>query len=416
MKLRALVLCACASQACGDEGSSGGAGDAIRLGLLAPKSGELAEWGRQMERSALFAIEELNRAGGIGGRELALVIKDTAADSGRAVEAARELVDAGVVAIIGPGTSAEAVAVIEQVTRAAGMPMISPGASSPQLSTLDDGDTFFRTIASDAFQGRVLAQRMHEDGHRTVSMIYRDDPYGAGLRDTITAAFTALGGEVVRSIAYDEGKLMNFGDEVAELLPAGATPDAVVLLSFHEDGANITRDIGARGLTTLPSFYGVDGVYSVEFAAAGAPAVVDGLIGTAPIAATDDPNFIRTSGAFTARTGVASDFDGGSYDAVCIAALALAAADEVSARAVIEHVRQVTRADGAGARVINAQHWQEAFAALAAGEDIDYEGAGGPADLDDVGDTARGYFVFWEARASNGEASVHSVGQPVAFP
>src|SRR5262245_12317264 len=104
------VLGAClALAACGDDSDDGGGSATIKLGLLAPKSGELAEWGRQMERSSLFAVDELNRAGGIDGQKLELVIKDTAADSAKAVKAARELIDAGVVAIIGPGTSSEAV-------------------------------------------------------------------------------------------------------------------------------------------------------------------------------------------------------------------------------------------------------------------------------------------------------------------
>jgi ABC-type branched-subunit amino acid transport system substrate-binding protein len=403
--------------ACGGDDAGNGDTASIKLGLLAPKSGELAEWGRQMERSALFAVDELNRAGGIDGRKLQLLVKDTAADSAKAVKAARELIGAGVVVIIGPGTSSEAVAVIEQVTRAAKMPMISPGATSPQLTTFDDDDTFFRTIASDAFQGKVLAQRIYDDGHRTLALIHRDDPYGVGLRDTISEAFAALGGQVTQVVSYGESKVMNFDAEVAALLPQNNEPDAVALLSFHEDGANITRDVQALGLSSLPSFYGVDGVYSVEFAMAGAAPIVEGLIGTAPVAATDDPNFIKTQRAFTDLTGAASDFDGGSYDAVCIAALAFAAAGEVSSQAIIDQVRQVTRPDGASAMVINAEEWKKGFAAAAAGKDIDYAGASGPADLDDAGDTARGFFVFWQAHAGEGEeASVDAVGEPVAFP
>jgi branched-chain amino acid transport system substrate-binding protein len=412
------LLGACiALGSCGDDEVSGSDGEAIKLGLLAPKSGELAEWGRQMERSALFAVDDLNGAGGIDGKKFQLIVKDTAADADKAVDAARELIDAGVLAIIGPGTSAEAVAVIEQVTRAARMPMISPGASSPLLSTIDDADTFFRTIASDAFQGKVLAQRIHDDGHRKLALIHRDDPYGVGLRDTITEVFAGLGGEVTQAVDYEENKVMNFGDDVAELLPASDMPDAVALLSFHEDGANITRDVQALGLPAFPEFYGVDGVYSTEFAMAGAPQIVDGLIGTAPVAPTDDPNFIKTRTAFAALTGTESDFDGGSYDAVCIVALALAAAGEVSSQAVIDHVRQVTRPDGGSSMIINVEEWKKGFAAAAEGKDIDYAGASGPADLDDAGDTARGYFVFWEAQAGEGAAaSVDAVGEPVAFP
>jgi branched-chain amino acid transport system substrate-binding protein len=419
MKARhAWLLGGClALAACGGDDAPSGDDAAIKVGVLAPKSGELAEWGRQMERSTLFAADEINRAGGIDGKKLKLIVKDTAADPAQAVKAARELLDAGVVAFIGPATSAESVAVVEQVSRKAHIPTISPGASSPQLTSIDDGDTFFRTAASDAFQGKVLARRIHEDGRAKLAIIYRDDAYGAGLRDTLSEAFEALGGEVSTAVGYPADKVMNFGSAVAQLFPDANEPDAVALLAYHEDGANITRDIQALGLSTLPSFYGVDGVYSIEFAMGGAAPVVDGLIGTAPAAATDDPNFIKEQRSFAELTGVKDDFQGASYDAVCIVALALAAADEVSSQGVIDHIREVTRPDGASSLTINAQEWKKGFAAAADGKDIDYAGASGPLDLDAVGDVARGSFVFWEAHASDGdEASIDQVGEPVAFP
>jgi branched-chain amino acid transport system substrate-binding protein len=225
-----------------------------------------------MERSTLFAVDELNRAGGIDGRKLQLVIKDTAADADKAVKAARELIAAGVVAIIGPGTSSEAVAVIEQVTRAAPH---ADDLAGRDVAAADDAGGRRHLLShhrSDAFQGRVLAQRIYDDGHRTLALIYREDPYGEGLRDTITSAFTGLGGQITQAVGYPENKIMNFGAEAARLLPEESEADAVALLSFHEDGANITRDIQALGLATLPSFYGVDAVYSSEFATAGAPA------------------------------------------------------------------------------------------------------------------------------------------------
>jgi branched-chain amino acid transport system substrate-binding protein len=403
--------------ACGEDAKSGGDGNAIKLGVLAPKSGELAEWGRQMERSSLFAADEINRAGGIDGRKIELIIRDTAADPEQAVKAARELLDAGVVAFIGPATSAESVAVVEQVSREAHIPTISPGASSPQLTTLDDGDTFFRTAASDAFQGKVLARRIHDDGHAKLAIIYRDDAYGAGLRDTLAQALEELGGQVSTTVGYPADKVMNFGSDVAALFPDGDEPDAVALLAYHEDGANITRDIQALGLGSLPSFYGVDGVYSVEFAMAGAAPVVDGLIGTAPAAPTNDPNFIKAQRAFADLTGAVADFQGASYDAVCIVALARASATEVSSQGIIDQLRQVTRPDGESPVAVNTQDWHKSLSAAAQGIDIDYAGASGPLDLDDVGDVARGSFVFWQAHASEAqEASIDQVGEPVAFP
>jgi ABC-type branched-subunit amino acid transport system substrate-binding protein len=404
---QALFWCAVGAFAgsCGDSASTGD-GDAILIGMLATKSGELAEWGRQMERSAQFAVTEINDAGGFDGRKLKLIVEDTQGDPDSAVALARELIDEGVVALLGPGTSAEAVAVVEQVTRELGMPMISPGATSPLLTTIDDGDTFFRTIASDAFQGRVLARRIYADGARTLGLIYRDDAYGVGLDATIQEEFEMLGGTMAEQVPYHADKVMSFGSEVARLFPDGKVPDAVALLSFHEDGANITRDIRTLGLATLPRFYGVDGTYSQDFAESGAPDVVDGLVGTASVADQDDPNFVAARTTFAELTGQASDFDGGSYDAVYLVAYAFAAAREATSRAVIENVRQVTRPDSDSPTPINAQEWAKGSLLAREGKDIDYDGASGPADLDQNGDTARGFFAYWEVQVDGDGARI----------
>jgi hypothetical protein len=100
---------------------------------------------------------------------------------------------------------------------------------------------------------------------------------------------------------------------------------------------------------------------------------------------------------------------------VYLVAYAFAAAKEASAEAVIAQIRKVTRADGDGATVINAQEWAKGSKAAREGKDIDYNGASGPADLDENGDTSRGFFVYWSIKADGDEAKL-SAGKAIPFP
>ena len=99
-----------------------------------------------------------------------------------AVEAARRLVEVeGVHAIVGPNASSAALPVSRSVSATLGIPTISPSATSPQLTDVEDNGYFFRTALSDAAQGPVLAQVTRGRGFDNVGLIYQDDAYGKGL-------------------------------------------------------------------------------------------------------------------------------------------------------------------------------------------------------------------------------------------
>ena len=98
--------------------------------------------------------------------------------------------DDGVHALVGPNSSANTLVVVEQITGPAGIPTISPSATSPELTSAADDDFFFRTVLSDSAQGPVLARVTRERGFTNVGMIYRDDAWGRGLYESFAAAWT----------------------------------------------------------------------------------------------------------------------------------------------------------------------------------------------------------------------------------
>ena len=175
---------------CGGGGAAGDVGP-LRLGLLVNLSEGAPA--RAVERLQAFelAVQHVNAAGGVFGQPVQFVVSDSTLDPEKAVAEARRLVeDEGVHAIVGPTSSANALAVAERVTGPAGIPTVSPSATSPALALVNDGDFFFRTTLSDGAQGPVLARVAREQGFENVGVLYRNDPYGVGLFESFRDAWT----------------------------------------------------------------------------------------------------------------------------------------------------------------------------------------------------------------------------------
>ena len=161
----------------------------MKIGLMLDYSGS-PHVSAERERSFDLAIRHINDGGGVLGHPVEGVTRDATRTPGPAVEAAQRLLEEGVHAIVGPNSSAAALAVVEKVTGPAAIPTVSPSATSPRLTEAADSDFFFRTTLSDTAQGPVLARVSRDRGFDNVGLIYRDDPYGRGLAESFTEAWT----------------------------------------------------------------------------------------------------------------------------------------------------------------------------------------------------------------------------------
>src|SRR5690606_14082888 len=151
----------------------------------------------------------------------------TCIDAAAAVSAVERLVTDEVKGIVGGMCSGETIATLEKVGVPNGIVMISPSATSPALTTIDDGGFFFRTSPSDARQGEVMADIVLGRGIDTVAVTYTNNDYGKGLADSFDAAFKAKGGTVTVNSAHEDGKA-DYSAEVAALDAAGG--DALVVV------------------------------------------------------------------------------------------------------------------------------------------------------------------------------------------
>lgn len=174
-------------------------GDEIRVGLAGSMG---STGGRAVRQAAELAVAQINARGGVGGRKLALVVKDDGGDAQRAIVVAGELRDdPAVVAVVGHVNSAATLAaasVYNDPRR--GVAELSPTASSPQVT--EAGAWTFRVSPSDLAYGPALARWSRAQGQRRAAVLYVNDDYGRGVATSFADAFRREGGQVVEADPY----------------------------------------------------------------------------------------------------------------------------------------------------------------------------------------------------------------------
>lgn len=401
----ALVLvCACSGDV--DDNPQAVDASAVKIGLLVPLTGQASSFGRAIEKAALMAVDLVNSVGGINGQHVQLLVRDDQFTPDIAVVSARELVDSGVVAILGPVASFITIAVAEQVTIPAGVVMISPTSTSARLTSLEDNGTVFRTVTSDAFQGVVLAQLIEEKGASSIGVIYVDDAYGRGLMETLVNSFSSSGATVLSKVPYASGKLNDFGAEVAALF-ANGVPEAVVIIGFDIDAANITRELALINPQPRPLLFAGDGVSTDAFLTNATPDFIDGMFATENAPPVNSAGYVEFVEHLQEKMGDLYDDDYNEgyslYDAAMLIMLALAQGGENTRSAVLNNIRSVSAAESDTPVKIGISEFSSALQAIAAQQDIDYHGANGVLDFDENGDIQNGtYGIVQVQRVEDG--------------
>ena len=359
----------------------------IKLGILIGFTGPIESLTTAMAAGSDLAMKEVTDSGKLlGGSTVVGVRADsTCVDSAAATAAAERLVTADQVnGIIGGDCSGVTGAVLQNVARPNGIVMISPSATSPALTTAEDDGLFFRTAPSDAREGEVMADVLMEHGVKSIALTYTNNDYGKGLADAIATSFEAKGGKVTINASHEDGKA-DYSAEVAALAAAGG--DLLVVAGYLDQGGKgiiqASLDTGAFETFGLPG-----GMVGDNLPAAIGPAL-DGSYGQ--VAQSD------SSGAATMiEMGKAAGFDATtpytmeSYDAAALFMLAMAAAGSSKAADYKEKILDVANAPG---EKIYPGELAKALDLIAAGQDIDYEGASA-VELIGPGESAGRYREF----------------------
>ncbi len=360
------------------------AGENINVGVILGFTGPIESLTPDMGAAAELAMKEVNDSGKLlDGATLVSVRADsTCIDSAAATAAAERLITSDhVAAIMGADCSGVTGAIASNVAVPNGVVMISPSATSPALSSIDDNGLFFRTAPSDARQGQVMADVLMDKGIKEVAVTYTNNDYGKGLADAFENAFKAAGGTITISAAHEDGKA-DYSAEVGALASAGG--DILAVLGYADQGGKgiiqTALDTGA-----FDTFVLGDGMKSDALIEAIGPDL-NGSIGTQPGSAGEGAKTLAKM-----LEGVADTPDGPftaeSYDAAALIALAIQAGGSADRASIAANVLNVANAPG---EKIYPGELDKALQILKDGGAVDYEGASG-VELIGPGEAAGSY-------------------------
>jgi branched-chain amino acid transport system substrate-binding protein len=222
----------------------------IKIGQFASLTGKEASLGQSSNNGTTMAIDDLNAAGGVLGRQLLLITEDTQSKPGESATAAKKLISRDkVIALLGEVASSRSLEAAP-VAQAAKVPMISPASTNPKVT--ETGAYIFRTCFIDPFQGPVMARFARErlKAKRIALMVSNSSAYSIGLAKFFRESFVANGGTIVLEQKYSEGD-KDFKAQLTAIKSANV--DAVFNPGYYNEGALIVRQARDLGLT-VPVF------------------------------------------------------------------------------------------------------------------------------------------------------------------
>ncbi|HNW03987.1 MAG TPA: ABC transporter substrate-binding protein [Oscillospiraceae bacterium] len=236
---------------------SGSGSDTIKIGVIAPLTGDVAVYGNAVNEAVKLYTDKVNAEGGIDGKQIELVVYDDKGDATEAVNAYNKLVSSDqVLAIIGDVTSTPTIAVA-QASVADNIPIITGTAT--HLDVTSFGSNMFRACFVDDLQARTMANLAVAEGVTKAAVIYNaSDSYSTGLRDSFKTYCDSLGVEVVADEAYAKSDV-DFNAQLTNI--AAANPEVIFIPEYYNTYYLIASQARAMGITA--TFYGVDGTDGV---------------------------------------------------------------------------------------------------------------------------------------------------------
>lgn len=356
----------------------------IKVGVILGFTGPIESLTPAMAAAAELALSEASASGILlGGKTLGTVRGDsTCVDAAAATATAERLITSdNVVAIMGADCSGVTTAIANNVAVPNGVVMVSPSATSPGLSTIEDKGYFFRTAPSDARQGQVLAEILQDRGVSSVAVTYTNNDYGKGLADSFEAAFSATGGKVEISAAHEDGKA-DYSAEVGALSASGA--ENLAVFGYLDQGGKgiIQASIDADAFSNFIIADGMVGDSLIESIGED----LNGTFGTLP---GNESEGVAMFKEIAAAAGVDGDgpFTSESYDAAALIALAMQAAGSSDRAEIQANIMAVANAPG---EEILPGELAKGLKILADGGEVNYVGASN-VELTDIGETFGSY-------------------------
>ena len=340
----------------------------IKVGIILGFTGPIESLTPAMAASAELAFKEASDSGSLLSGSTIIVERadSTCVDSAAATSAAELLISGGINAIMGADCSGVTGAIATNVAVPNGVVMISPSATSPGLTDLDDKGFFFRTAPSDARGGQILADITKDRGVKSIAITYTNNDYGKGLSDVYEAAVKAHGIAVTTVLSHEEGKA-DYSSEVATLASAGG--DAVAVLGYLDQGGGSIIE-GSLDAGSFDTFVLSDGMIGDSLTDRFGDALNNSfgsLPGSTGAGATTFADVASAAGIDSS-----GPYTGESYDAGALLVLAMQAGGSADRASIQKNVMNV--ANGPGTKIYPGE-LKKALDLLSEGKEIDYEGA-----------------------------------------
>lgn len=314
--LTTAAMCMAALTGCSGNGQSAGA-DVYKIGGMGPLTGGAASYGLSVKQGAQIAIDEINAAGGVNGKQLQLVFEDDENDVEKAINAYNKIMDEDITAILGAVTSGCSIAVGDESIKD-GILQITPSGSAQNCTKNANA---FRICFTDPVQGETMANYIADQGFKSVAIIYDvADEYSKGITDAFVAQAQARGLNIAAQESFNTGDV-DFKTQLTKI--KGTDADCIFLPIYYSEVAAISEQAETVGLS-LP-YFGCDGWDGVIDQLNGDTANIEGAIFLTPfVASVDDEKTKAFVDKYkTAYTDAPSQFAADGYDGVYAIKLAI---------------------------------------------------------------------------------------------
>lgn len=343
----------------GDTGGKSANGDVIPVGINVELSGNVASYGSNARDGALLALEEVNKNGGVLGKQLKEVVRDNKSITDESLNVSAALVGENIVAQIGPLTSGN-VQASSSVMMENAIPLIAPAATATNV-TVDDKsgktmDYIFRVCFIDPFQGTLMANFAAKDLGAKTAAIYKDSSsdYAKGLAQYFRKTFEEQGGKIV----MEEGFVKSDRDFRATLTKIKAkNADFIYVPGYYEEVAPLIKQAREMGITV--AIGGGDGWDSPDMVKVAGDQSLNNCFFTNHYSSQDkDPKVVKFVESFKAKYNKEPDaFAALGYDSMMLLAQAIKDAGEANPEKIKDAIANTKDFQGiTGTMSIDKQH------------------------------------------------------------
>ncbi len=363
---------------CGTTTEETAGGDTINFGYSSGFTGDMAPWAEPVVNAANAAIDEINAAGGILGKQVVLYAEDNKSGVEGSVQAATKLLSVNKCTVI-LGPESDPIMALQSFAKENKIPVIGTQCGTSALDAIGGtGNYLWRTSPSDSFIGICEANVVKNTmGIDKVCIMYENTEGSTSAAESFTHNFEALGGTIVNTIVMSSNQ-SSYSSEIKKAVDSA--PQLLYISTGQVVANTLLKEIYQKSIE-IP-LLGTTELQNDELVAAVQQAAV-GLMSVRVVENEDSTGWDRFVELYTDKFGVApmaGYYQSNSYDATIIAALALAAAGENTGEAIENKLSEVANPPG-----VKVGSYADGIAELAAGNDIDYEGASGPCDFNEFG-------------------------------